>query len=161
MSSVIRNIMRRERGKNTVYPLRESSSLSGYIFQNHFRKGLMIMREGNISEKKQLRQDDIERIQAEYRQIYEKALVRKGEESTLSILPYLLPMAGLYFIAMITHSSLYFESVMAFTLIFGASVQSTLILLSLKKCGSYNRRDVLITILVLLIGTMMMFVKSL
>ena len=118
------------------------------------------MREGNISEKKQLGQDDIEKIKTEYRQIYEKALVRKGEESTLSILPYLLPMAGLYFIAMITHSSLYFESVMAFTFIFGASVQSVLILLRLKKYGSYNRRDMLITILVLLIGIIMLFMKS-
>ena len=121
----------------------------------------MIMREYKISEKNQLGQDDIEKIKREYRQIYGKALIRKGEKSILSVLPYLLPMAGLYLIAMITHSSLYFESVMAFTFIFGASVQSVLILLRLKKYRSYNRRDVLITILVLLIGTMMMFVKSL
>ena len=38
MSSVIRNIMRRERGNNTVYPLREVSSLGGYIFSNSFQE---------------------------------------------------------------------------------------------------------------------------
>lgn len=123
-------------------------------------KGVIILREYKMSEKTKLEPDEIKKIKMEYRQIYEKALIRKGGESALSVLPYLLPMVSLYLIALIMNSTLCFESVVIFTFIFGAILQSILLSWRFKKYKCLNMRDIVITILVLVIGLMMLHVKS-